>query len=166
MLVSSLCRTQMAIRNQPKSDKHPYASPTTPGLFVAFRDYVIELVCLNHNPKLGPRFWSDKGYWAKKYGREIRGVSNIGKQLDIEDTLTQTAVVETIKERRIKSLSATKTVAMVVRVTKQKMQQITETRQNLAQKAPIKPVDSKKNSTFVDTGTRNRLSKIRNAENG
>ncbi len=50
----------MSIKRQPKSDKHPYASPTTPGLHIAFRDFIIELVCLNVNPKIGPRFWSDK----------------------------------------------------------------------------------------------------------
>ena len=105
----------MAIRHQPKSRKHPYASPTTPGLHVAFRDYIIELVCLNVNPKIGPRFWSDPGYWAPKYKREIRGMSNLGKELNLADTLTQTALVQIIKEYRIKALLAKKTKDSVIR---------------------------------------------------
>lgn len=156
----------MAIKHQPQSEKHPYASPTTPGLYVALRDYIIELVCLNTNPKIGPRFWSDQGYWAPKYRREVRGVANLGAELDLTDTLTQTALVQIIKEYRIKALVAKKTKDRVVRLTRRRKQQLAEQRASLAKTQPTTPIDMKKNSTFVDTGAKSTLAKIREAENG
>lgn len=156
----------MAIRHQPKDEKHPYASPTTPGLYITFRDYIIELVCLNVDRKLGPRFWSEQGYWAPKYRREIRGVSNLGKLLNFTDTLVQTALVQIIKEYRIKALVAKKTVAKVTYLTCRKIKDITAQRAVLSNKLPIVAIDSKKNSTFVDVGEKSTLAKIREAENG
>jgi len=156
----------MAARHQPQSEKHPYASPTTPGLYVTFRDYIIELVCLNTNPKIGPRFWSDQGYWAPKYRREIRGVANLGKELDLSDTLTQTALVQVIKEYRVKALVAKKTKDKVVRWTRGRLASLKEHRASLATKQPQAPIDPKKNATFVDTGEKTRLAKVREAENG
>lgn len=156
----------MAARHQPKSDKHPYASPTTPGLYVALRDYLIELVCLNTNPKIGPRFWSDPKYWGPKYRREVRGVANLGKELDLTDTLTQTAVIQVVKNYRIKALIAKKTLSRVVRLTRQRINVLTEQRKSLAQKPQPVEIDSKRNATFVDTGEKNTLTKIREAENG
>lgn len=156
----------MATRYQPQSDKHPYASPTTPGLYVTFRDYIIELVCLNTNPKIGPRFWSDQSYWAPKYKREIRGVSNLGKELDLTDVLTQTAVTQIIKEYRIKALVATKTKDRVVRLVRRRISDLREQRKTLAKKQPQVPIDAKKNATFVDTGKRSTLAKVRESENG
>jgi len=156
----------MAIRNQPKDDKHPYASPTTPGLYVTFRNYVIELVCLNTNPKIGPRFWSNQGYWAPKYKREIRGVSNLSKSLDFTDTLIQTALIQIIKEYRIKALVATKTVNRIVKLTNRRVEHLNEQRIMLAQKPQPAKIDTQKNSTFIDTGGKNTLAKLREAENG
>lgn len=156
----------MAIRHQPQSDKHPYASPTTPGLYVTLRDYIIELVCFNVNSKIGPRFWSDKGYWGPKYAREVRGVSNLGKELDLTDTITQTALIQVIKEYRIKALVAKKTQAKVVRWTRQRITHLIEQRKRLAKKQPQTPIDTKKNSTFIDTGQKNTLAKIREIESG
>jgi len=156
----------MAARHQPQSEKYPYASPTTPGLYITFRDYIIELVCLNTNPKIGPRFWSDQGYWAPKYKREIRGVANLGKELDLSDTLTQTALVQVIKEYRVKALVAKKTKDKVVRWTRGRLASLKKHRASLATKRPQAPIDSKKNATFVDTGEKTRLAKVREAENG
>lgn len=156
----------MAIRNQPQSEKHPYASPTTPGLYVALKDYLIELVCLNVNPKIGPRFWSDPKYWASKYSREVRGVSNLGKELDLTDALTQTAIVHVIKNHRIKALVAKKTVAKVIKLTNKHLALLKEQRVLLANKPQQAPIDTKKNSTFVDTGRKSILARIREAENG
>lgn len=156
----------MTVRYQPQSYKHPYASPTTPGLYVAFRDYVIELVCLNTNPKIGPRFWSDQGYWAPKYKREIRGISNLGKELDLTDVLTQTAAIQVIKEYRIKALVAIKTKDKIVRLVRRRISYLREQREILAKKQPQIPIDAKKNATFVDVGTKNTLAKIRESENG
>lgn len=156
----------MAARHQPKSDKHPYASPTTPGLYIALRHYLIELVCLNTNQKIGPRFWSDPKYWGPKYRREMRGVANLGKELDLTDTLTQTAVIQIIKGYNIKALVAKKTLNRVVKLTRQRTKDLAEQRQSLARKEQPIEIDSKRNATFVDTGEKNTLTKIRQAENG
>lgn len=156
----------MSIKHQPKSDKHPYASPTTPGLYVAFRDFIIELVCLNVNPKIGPRFWSDRKYWGPKYGREIRGMFNLSGELDLENTLVQVALIKVIKTNYIKALVSKKTVVRVVRLTHKCHRELLDQRESLSKKKQPAIIDSKKNATFVDTGKRNVLAKIRDAENG
>jgi len=156
----------MSIKHQPKSDKHPYASPTTPGLYIAFRDFIIELVCLNVNQKIGPRFWSDKKYWGPKYGREIRGLSNLGRELDLGNTLVRIALIKVIKTNYIKALISKKTVARVVRLTHKCHQELISQRESLSKKKQPATIDSKKNATFVDTGRKNVLAKIRDAENG
>ena len=156
----------MGIKHQPQSEKHPYASPTTPGLYIAFRDYIIEMVCLNVNQKIGPRFWSDRKYWGPKYGREIRGMSNLGRELDLGDTLVQVALIKVIKTNYIKALVSKKTVARVVRLTHKCYQELLSQRESLSNKKQPTKIDSKKNATFVDTGRKNVLAKIRDAENG
>lgn len=156
----------MAVRNQSKDDKHQYASPTTPGLYVTFRNYIIELVCLNTNPRISARFWSDKKYWAPKYKREIRGISNLNKSLDFTDIITRTALIQIIKEYNIKALVSKKTINKVIRLTNIRIGQLNEQRTTLAQKSPHKEIDQKKNATFVDTGEKNVLTKLREAENG
>lgn len=156
----------MGIKPQLKDDKHPYASPTTPGLYVTFRNRIIEMVCLNVNPKIGPRFWSDPKYWGPKYRREIRGVSNLGKELDFTDVLTQTALIKIIAKYNIKALVAKKTVARVVKLTRQYRKELLGQRESLAKKEQPIAIDSKKNSTFVDTGEKSVLAKIRDVENG
>jgi len=156
----------VGIKHQPQSEKHPYASPTTPGLYIAFRDYIIEMVCLNVNQKIGPRFWSDRKYWGPKYGREIRGMSNLGRELDLGDTLVQVALIKVIKTNYIKALVSKKTVARVVRLTHKCYQELLSQRESLSNKKQPTKIDSKKNATFVDTGRKNVLAKIRDAENG
>lgn len=156
----------MAIRHQPQSERHPYASPTTPGLYVAFRDYIIELVCLNVNPKIGPRFWSDKKYWSPKYRREIKGIANLGKKLDLTNILTQTALIQIIKERNIKALVAKKTIVRVVKLTNCCITQLKDQRKLLIQKQQPIEIDHKKNATFIDTGNKTILAKIKETENG
>lgn len=156
----------MGIRHQPQSEKHPYESPTTPGLYVSFRDLIIELVCINVNPKIGPRFWQDKKYWAPKYSREIRGVSNLGKELDISESLTQRALIDVITKNRIKALVAKKTIYKVVRLTKSLIQKMKQDRDVLVKKPSVLPVDAIKNSTFVNTGEDSPLAKLRKVEDG
>ncbi len=157
----------MAIRHQLQDEKHPLKSPTTPGLFVTVRNYIIELVCLNLDPRIGPRFWSDPKYWGPKYRREVRGVANLGKELDLTDTLTQTALIQIIKEHNIKALIAKKIVARVVKLTNKRIIQLIEQRKLLAEKQqPRTEIDSQKNATFVDTGELNRVGRIRDIENG
>jgi len=158
----------MAVRHQPQSEKHPYASPTTPGLFITFRAYLIELICLNVNPKLGPRFWSsDTGkYWGPKFRREVKGVDNVSQLLNFDDILMQTALIEIIKERNIKALTYKKTVDRVARLARQRRDRLAQKRMELSRKQQPTAIDARKNSTFVDTGEKNTLAKIREAENG
>ena len=156
----------MGIRHQPKSEKYPYASPTTPGLYVTFRAYIIELICLNVNKKIGPRFWSDPKYWGPKFRREVKGVDNVLKQLEITDALIQTAFVQIVREHNIKSLTYKTTVNKVVRNIKQRKANLEKQRIKLIEKQPQQVINPKKNSTFVDTGERSILTKIREAENG
>lgn len=157
----------MVIRHQLQSEKFPYASPTTPGLYVTFRAYIIELICLNVNNKIGPRFWSDKKYWGPKFGREVKGVSNVLKVIKGDkDPLTQTAFVQVIKEHNIKSLSYKTTVQKVVKYITIIKADLQKRRTKLNAKPPVEEIDTKKNSTFVDTGDQGILAKVRNIESG
>lgn len=156
----------MSIRHQPKSDKYPFYSPTTSGLYIALRDYIIELVCLNVNPKIGPRFWSDSSYWGPKYRREIRGVSNLNKELDLTNTLTQTALIQIIKEYNIKALVAKKTIVKIVRLTNRRIAQLKDQRKLLTGKQQQVKIDIKKNSTFIDTGRKSRFARVKEKDHG
>ncbi|KKN98961.1 hypothetical protein LCGC14_0142060 [marine sediment metagenome] len=156
----------MAIRHQPQSEKFPFKSPTTPGLYVTFQAYIIELICLNVNSKIGPRFWSDKKYWGPKFGREVKGVSNVLKSVGNKDPLTQTAFTQIIKEHNIKSLSYKTTVQKVTRCIVARKAELQKKRTELSAKPSVKEIDSKRNSTFVDTGKKGVLAKIREIEGG
>lgn len=156
----------MAIRHQQQDDKHPFLSPTTPGLYITFRAYIIELICLNINHKLSPRFWSDPKYWGPKFRREVKGIHNIAQQLDITDTLTQTALIQIIKEHNIKALVAKKTVAKVVKLTNCRIIQLKNQRKSLTQKQQPAQINSQKNAIFVDTGDKTTLAKIKEVEGG
>lgn len=156
----------MTKKNQQQNTKHPYASPTTPGLYVTFRAYIIELICLNVNKKIGPRFWSDQKYWGPKFRREVKGVANVCEQLGDTGTLTETAFIHVITLYNIKSLSYKTTVNKVVKNIHKKKIHLEQQREQLRHKKHNIQIDIKKNSTFVDTGPRGILSKIREAENG
>lgn len=156
----------MATRNQPQSETFPYASPTTPGLYVTFRAYIIELLCLNINNKLGPRFWSDKKRWGPKFGREVKGVDNVIKQLGSEDTLFQTAFIQIVLSHNIKSLMYKTTVRRVVKNVLKRKVDLEQQRRDLQSKPAPQTIDVKKNSTFVDTGKKGVLARIRETENG
>ena len=154
----------MAIKNQKQDKKHPYLSPTTPGLYVTFRNYVIELVCLNANNKIGPRFWQDTKYWGPKYKREIRGVSNLAKELNFDDTLMQNALIQIVNEYNIKALVAKKIMERIVRLTKIRIQKLTEQRKSLIKPQNSENIDVKENSRFINTGIKNTLHKIKEIE--
>lgn len=156
----------MAIRKQQKSEQYPYASPTTPGLYVTFRAYIIELICLNVNYKIGPRFWADHKYWGPKFRREVKGVENVFQQLEVLDAITQTAFVQIIKEYNIKSLTYKTTAKKVAKYINLRKAELEEQRVVLGKKQPKQEIDNKRNSTFVDTGEKNTLARIREAENG
>jgi hypothetical protein len=156
----------MAIRHQSQSDKYPYASPTTPGLYITFRAYIIELICLNVDKKIGPRFWSDPKYWGPKFRREVKGVDNVVKQLEVSDILVQTSFVQIVKEHNIKSLTHKATTKRVVKNILQRKADLEKQRMELRAK-PLQPeIDIKKNSIFIDTGQKSTLAKIRETENG
>lgn len=151
-------------KHQPKSETYPYASPTTPGLYVTFRAYIIELICLNINPKLGPRFWADPKKWGPKFRREVKGVHNVAQQLDITDTLIQTALVQIIKNHNIKSLTYKTVAQRVIKNTEKRKADLEEQRIRFGRKQLSQAIDVKKNSTFVDTEKKSTLGKIREVE--
>jgi len=154
------------IKNHKKSDKRPYESPTTPNLYVTVGDYIIELVCLNTNKKIGARFWSDKKYWGPKYRREVRGIANLKKELDLTDPIIQRALIEIIKTHNIKALVSNKTVAKVVKLTVSLAEDMKDKRLALSKTDTYIEIDEQKNSTFVTQKQKNRLSKIREIEHG
>lgn len=156
----------MTTRHQPQSEKHPFQSITTPGLYVTFRAYIIELICLNVNKKIGPRFWSDNKYWGPKFRREVKGVANVLEQLGEIDILTQTAFIQIIREYNIKSLTYKTTVKKVVENIRSRKYRLEQQRAELREKPQPQAIDMQKNSTFVDTGKKSVLAKIREAENG
>lgn len=156
----------MAKKNQQQDQKHPYASPTTPGLYITLRAYIIELMCLNINKKISPRFWSDKKYWGPKFRREVKGVANVFEQLDGIDTLTETALIYVITSYNIKSLLYKTTVKKVIKDTYKRKAYLEQQRIHLRQKKKHVEIDVKKNSIFVDTGRKGILAKIREVENG
>jgi len=149
----------------PKEEKS-YSSPTTPGLMVFFRDYVIEQVCLNVNRKIGPRFWKDGKYWAPKYKREIRGMSNLKKRFgNFDDVLLRSAIIDVVKELNIKSLSATKTINKIERAVKKKYEQKKQHRENLARAKPtVVSIDGFENFAFPDLGAKSKLAKLKEIE--
>jgi hypothetical protein len=153
-------------KHQLQSETYPYASPTTPGLYVTFRAYIIELICLNINPKLGPRFWADPKKWGPKFRQEVKGVYNVAQQLDITDTLIQTALVQIIKNHNIKSLTYKTVAQRVVRSVKKRKADLEEQRIRFGRKQLPQAIDVKKNSTFVDAEEKSALGKIREVENG
>jgi len=154
-----------------------FDSPTTPGLKISIRDYVIETVCLNVNKKLGPRFWRDNTYWSNKYKREIKGFSNLVKAFDspidkdmkvnlLEQPLAKKILIQIIKKMNIKSLSAKKTIDRIVLNTKKSyISEISERSSSTKQVEEI-GIDMSKNSKFVDGKKKNKLSSIRDIENG
>lgn len=141
-----------------------FDSPTTPGLSVDFRNYIIELVCLNMDRKLGPRFWKSNNYWTKKYPREIKGVSNLSKLLNFEDPLIQKLLIITIKDSWIKSLSAKKTLNTIVK--KVNVLYEKEMYKRSDEKIVMEIFSPEENARYVDSGNKNKLSLLKEIENG
>jgi len=158
-----------------------FDSPTTNGLKIDFRNYVIELVCLNIDPKLISRFWKSNKYWSGKYPREIRGFSNLKKaiestvnnnlpgefsQFDLEESFSQKILINIIKKLNIKSLSATKTITKIVSTFLKMYNAEYSTRVNKVQLDFITIVEPEKNTKFIEPKIKNKLSKLRELENG
>jgi len=140
-----------------------YKSPTTPGLEIAFNHYLIELVCLNMNPKLGPRFWLDvEPYdWGSKYRREIKGAHNLLKKIDTpKDPMVCNAIIEIIQQYKIKSLLAKKTIEKIIKLTAKRL---AVNKQKIIQNQPPR-ISVENNKKFIDTGPKTDLGKLRELE--
>jgi hypothetical protein len=142
-----------------------FDSPTTPGLRIDFRNYIIELISLNCNNKLGPRFWKSNAYWAKKYPREIKGVSNLGKLIDFNDTLVQKLLIGIIKNSWIKSLSAKRTLSTIVKKLNILYEKEIEKRKISDEKIVMSIFSPEENARYTETGSRNKISLIKELEN-
>ena len=157
-----------------------FLSQTTPGLNIDFKNYIIEIVCLNVKPKLNPRFWNEDKYWSGKYVREIKGFSNLKKEIelitnrcfegefskfDIEEPLTQKILIDVIKKLNIKCLLAKKTInkittSFVKEYEKEYNSRIKEIETNFV----IPPIDLNKNSVYIDPKIKNKKSLIKDME--
>lgn len=133
--------------------KKDYKSPTTPGLQVNFYDFIVELVCLNMYPKLGPRFWSKSEYWKKKYSREISiGIKRLKETFekwDFEDKIVKIVLVRSIKNTNIQSLLITKSREKLLRRFVREHKKLIDEYKNNKQKEYQK-FNTEKNSRFVD----------------
>ena len=150
-----------------------YSSLTTPGLNVNFTNYVIELICLNVDKKLGPRFWKSNTYWKNKYIREIKGFHNLNLLLkedyNFENPFDQSLLVKIIKDKNIKCLLAKKTQLKIQRL-------MTKYRDNENEKIKrmIKDIDpgiyNKEymidNSDFIEPKNKSTLQKLKEIEDG
>lgn len=143
-----------------------YPSPTTPGLKVTFNNYVIELICLNTDKKLCPRFWKFANkYWQAKYRREIKGVHNLLKSFEsLEDPLLQRTIIYIVRKLDIRSMLAAKTVNRVTKAVKISYTQALSNRKQMA--SDTKPHKSVNSAEFVDVGNETRLAKIKAIRDG
>ncbi len=141
-----------------------YKSPTTPGLWVSFNNYVTELVCLNLRYDIGPRFWKDKKYWSLKYRLDAKGIHNLEKRFgSFDDPILRRAIVETIKTLNIQSLAAKKTLDKVEKCTRQEHKRMVEYRKKLAEEEPVIS-EEYVNTRFVDTNKKTKLARIKEIE--
>lgn len=93
------------------NDPKTYESITTPGLKITFGQLVVELVCLNMDPKLPARFWRDASYWRQKFSREMCGFNKFSKlYADIDNPLRQKAIIAAIRQLHNQSLLPAKTL--------------------------------------------------------
>lgn len=156
----------MGIRHQQKSDKYPFLSPTTPGLYITFRSYIIEFICMNVNKSIGPRFWSDQKYWGPKFRREVKGVDNIIKHFNTTDIMFETAFIYVIKNTNVKCLTYKSTIKKVIKNIQHKMNQLCDQKNVLTNKKHHDNIDMKINSTFIDINDETKLAKVKRIENG
>ena len=154
----------MTIRHQAQDDKHPYESPTTPGLYITFRNLLIELVCLNTRSTIGPRFWNNNPYWTKKYSRETRGVKKLSEIFDFQQLLVRQALIQVIQTHNIKALVANKTIDYVVRHTQHTIKILQNQRQNILDNAIT--TNQNQSTELIDIGDKSQLAKIKAIENG
>lgn len=151
--------------NQPKE----YESPTTPGLKIAFNHFIVELICLNMDTKLGPRFWSgrNKKYWGPKYAREIsKGLGNLLSKMDdfdLDDPIVRIGLIRAVQLTRVQTLLNKKNIN---RVGKRFHVEYKKLRQSHAASSskPKPTIDTAANAKFVDPPQQSILRKIREIE--
>lgn len=144
-----------------------YESPSTPGLLVTFKNYLIELICFNNEKNLEPRFWKYSGqYWQDKYGRENKGTflfikESQSKKFEENDTLFQKCSIRLIKSLNIKSLVNKKNRYKLL---KNVIDMYANEQQKINNKQEEKQF--KTNNTFISVGKKTMLSKIKDIEIG
>lgn len=150
-----------------KTETQKFRSPTTPGLLITFKNYIIELVCLNLNSKLDPYFWKGAQYWKDKYGREIKGIFNLMKLVNDDSKIAQTAMINVIKKLNIKSLSAKKTLYKIQNAVVKEKKALILKRQEEPDGVGVVELKAymEKNSKFIDVGKQTKLDKLRKLEN-
>ena len=148
-----------------------YPSPTTPGLQVDFRNLVIELICLNMDPKLAPRFWRGKAYWSQKYAREARGFLKFSRLHDnIDDPLFQRATIAAVKAIGCKTLLNERTLSRLDRRLKKELECLRAKREEMAAVAPAAAVPAGeymgRNARITNLNGEGRLRRLLEIENG
>lgn len=145
----------------------PYESPTTPGLMVTFRNYLVELVCLNVQRNLGPRFWKDKRRWQPKYTKESVALARLLRNLDEYDPIVQRAMISVVDQCRQQTFMV-KNRGRLIRQIETKRQLIVQQRTALARGAgeTVKDVGEylRRNKPMVSAVRPNRLNQIEGAE--
>jgi len=141
-------------------------SPTTPGMMVTPRNYCIELICLNVNRSLPPKFWLDNKYWGPKFKREVGGISRLGKKLantdlDLGTPFNMTILASVIQAYCVKSLTANRTMDKVITWMKKKSASIQSQRSVIVSQAAPVSFDITENMRIVDVGESTPLSKIK-----
>jgi len=150
-----------------------YESPTTSGLKIDLKNYIIELVCINCSrfKKLSSRFWKSSKYWENKYKREIKGYYNLKLSLenkfDLEDAFISNVLIDIIKKQIIKSLSAKKTIIRIVKLLNQEVENKKNKYENMVSNS--KPINNKpeymnNNTKYVDSENKNKINILKRIE--
>lgn len=156
------------------SEAATYASPTTPGLMLPFRKYIVELVCLNMRRPLKPRFWADDPYWAKKFVRECRGFAKFAKLHEerLDDPVFQQAVIAAIRWVQPCTLLNEHNLTRLDKRVAVEHARLLKQAENLAVRAADRPADQdhdeymRRNKPLAKVGERTRFSRIRGIEGG
>lgn len=147
------------------TNKKIFDSPTTPGIKIDFRNYLVELICLNVNKNIGPRFWRDKKYWSQKYVREIKGVYNLSQSLGgFDDQFISKAIIHVIKKHNIKSLLKKITIQKLAKYIPKLAAKIKKQYKTLAVSQETREIVGP-NFSFRKSDSKGRLSKVKDAEN-